>query len=57
MEDISALRLSKYDFFPIIPVMEGVTWTSFDKIEYCIEVGRETARKALPALRQYLQSP
>jgi NTE family protein len=56
MEDLSALRLSKYEFFPIIPKIEGVSWTSFDKIEYCLEVGRQTARNALPALRKYLQS-
>jgi NTE family protein len=52
--DITALRLSDDDVFLIQPAIRDVGWTSFDKIEYCIEQGRDTIRQALPKLREYL---
>ncbi|MCX7568900.1 patatin-like phospholipase family protein [Tumebacillus sp. DT12] len=52
--DITALQLRDENIFYIRPAIQGVGWTSFERIEYCIEQGRQAARDALPAIRSYL---
>jgi NTE family protein len=53
--DITSLRLSDDDVYLIQPAIQDVGWTSFDKIEYCIEQGRDAMRQALPKLQDYLK--
>ncbi|KEO83732.1 patatin-like phospholipase family protein [Tumebacillus flagellatus] len=55
--ELTALQLQDDKLFSISPDVQDVGWTSFDKIEYCIQAGREAALEALPKLREYLNTP
>jgi NTE family protein len=52
--EITALQLQDDKVFAIQPLIQDVGWTSFDKVEYCIEQGRQAALAALPELKKYL---
>jgi len=52
--EITALQLYDEKIFAIQPIIQDVGWTSFDKIEYCIEQGRQAALAALPELKKYI---
>lgn len=53
--EIIALQLRSDKLFSIRPLIENVSFSSFDKIQYVIEQGRQAARAALPALQNYLK--
>jgi NTE family protein len=55
LNEVTALQLANDKLFAISPVIRDVGWTSFDKIEDCIEAGRQATLEALPKLREYLQ--
>ncbi|MBL0387951.1 patatin-like phospholipase family protein [Tumebacillus sp. ITR2] len=56
VSELTAMQLQDDKLFAISPAITDVGWTSFDKIEYCIQAGRDATREALPKLREYLQS-
>ena len=55
LNEITALKLQDEKLYAIQPTVEDVGWTSFDKVAYCIEQGRQAARNALPGIREYLE--
>ncbi|MGZ4112454.1 MAG: patatin-like phospholipase family protein [Tumebacillaceae bacterium] len=52
--DITSRQLADDKLFVVQPSICDVGWTSFDRIEYCIEQGRHAAQESLPALKEYL---
>jgi len=57
MADIVTLQLKDDNVFTLSPLLTAMSISSFDQLDYAIEVGRETARKALPALKDYIKKP
>ncbi|WP_157729481.1 patatin-like phospholipase family protein [Tumebacillus algifaecis] len=53
--EIIALQLMDENVFALQPMIKGVGFTSFDKIEYCIELGRQEALNKMAALKKYLK--
>ncbi|PWK06632.1 patatin-like phospholipase family protein [Tumebacillus permanentifrigoris] len=55
LSEVTALQLHNDKLFAISPVIHDIGWTSFDKIEDCIEAGRHATLEALPRIKEYLQ--
>lgn len=54
LSEMTALQLQDDKLLSISPVIRDVNWTSFDKIEYCIDAGRKATQDALPRIQDYL---
>lgn len=54
-DEIISLQLMDENVFAIKPMMKNVTFTSFDKIDYCIEQGRKATLAKIEELKAYLR--
>lgn len=55
LTEVTALQLQDDKLFAISPVIHDVGWTSFGKIDDCIEAGRQATLEALPKIKEYLR--
>ncbi|HEU4964664.1 MAG TPA: patatin-like phospholipase family protein [Bacilli bacterium] len=57
MNEITVMQLENENVFVLQPTIEDVGWTAFDKLDYCIEQGRQVVRDNLQEIQDYIKKP